>query len=131
MFPQPGGHGLGGTVGQHINRATRLDVDQHGPVDMPTQQREVVDPQDLDGPHLGIRQRMQQAQQRVAAHAKPERRGQSRPGAPGQRPADRLQHPARQRGAPSMLGGQTSDLLGERPNTTVAITTEEPTYLQP
>jgi hypothetical protein len=42
---QPGGEGLRGAVGQHIDRPVGVHVQQHGGIHRSTQQREIVNAQ--------------------------------------------------------------------------------------
>ena len=39
---QPGAEGFRGPLGQHVHRPAGLDVEQHGPVDMPLVQRKII-----------------------------------------------------------------------------------------
>jgi len=66
---QPGGERIGGPVGQHIDRAARLDIDQQGAVTVPAAQREVIHPQhDRGAHHRWLGQRTDEPDQRHPAH---------------------------------------------------------------
>jgi len=67
-------------VWQQVHRVPGVHIHQHGPVDVPLAQREVIDPQDVRGSgDLWLGQRGDQAQHGGRVHGDPEGSGQ--PGA--------------------------------------------------
>jgi hypothetical protein len=63
--------------------------------------------------------------------ARPERVGQARPGAAGQRQRDPLEHPAQKHRPAGIPRRQPSDLLGERGGRAARVGAEEPARSQP
>jgi hypothetical protein len=100
MITQPGGERLGLPVGQQVNRAAGVHVDQHGPVNVPAAQREIIHPQDRHLPGPGVGQGTDQPQHAAAAGHRAQHTGQPRPGTAGQRQRDRRQHRRQRRAAP-------------------------------
>jgi hypothetical protein len=101
------------------------DVDQHGAVDVPASEREIVHPQHRHGADLRVGQRPDQPQQRAPACRQAQPTGQPGTRPPGQRQPDRLEHLPQKRAAPRVARGQPHDLLGERPRRTPGVLTEE------
>jgi hypothetical protein len=125
MRLQPGSKRLRLPVLQQVDRPVGGHVHQHGAVDPATPERKIIHTQHGHLVDLGVGQRAQQPQQRVAAGRQPKPTGQPRTGAACQRQADGLQHPLKQRGSPGIPGGQPRDLLGERASLAVGVLTEE------
>ena len=123
---QPGAEGLRGPLRKHVDRPAGLDIDQHGAVDMPLAQREVIDAQHQRSPAIRVRGGADQPHQRRPAH-----RARQPAGKPGASPAaqghgDRLQHPLQAACPPAIAGGQARHLLGERRLRAPAVAAEEP-----
>jgi hypothetical protein len=78
MRRQPVGQRLRLTARQQLHRLAGLAVDQHGPIDLPAAQREVVYSKHPRGGRLGVRQGQQQPQ-----HGRPAGLGLQLPGEPG------------------------------------------------
>lgn len=130
MREQPRGERVGLPIGAHVDRPMGGHVDEHGAVDVPAAQREIVHPQHRHQADLRIRQRPDQPQQRAAAHRQPQRTSQPSARPPGQRQPDRLEHLPQQRAAPRMTGSQPGDLLSERPRRTPDVVAEEAPHPQ-
>ena len=64
---QPGGERLRFPVGQQVHRPVRAHVHQHAAVDMPTPEREIIDPEHGNPAHGGVRQGADQPQHRGPA----------------------------------------------------------------
>jgi hypothetical protein len=114
MLAKPGRERLRLPVLQQVDGPVGGHVHQHRAVGAAAAEREVVHAQHGHLVDLGIWERAQQPQQRVAAGRQPKPRGQPRTGAACQRQGDLLQQHAQQRGAPSIVGGQPPELFGER-----------------
>lgn len=112
VFAQPGGEGLRRAVGQHVDHAPGLDVDQHGAVGAALAERELVHAQDprRAGRDLG---RLQQFEQPGASGPDVDRVAEPFTGPPAQLDRDRPQ-PLReaQAGAPVAFA-EPLDLLDE------------------
>lgn len=114
VFGQPGGDRARFTIRQQVSRPAGLDVDQYGPVDTALAHRVLIDadhPRDL---WLGFREGVDQPQDRVPAHPRPEDIGQPGTGAAGQGEAD-LGHRPHSFGPLAVPPGQARNLLDERP----------------
>jgi hypothetical protein len=134
LYPRPAAQPrlerLRGSLRQHVDGPAGLDVDEHGAVDMPAAQREVIHAEDPRGGDGQVGQGADQPQQRGPAG-----RGRQPAGQPGAGPAaecqgDRLQRPGQPGGAPRVPAGQGRDLLGEGDGITRFVSAEEPADLQ-
>ena len=130
MGQQPRGERVGLPISKHVDRAMGGHVDQHGAVDMPAAQREIVHSQHPHPTDLRVGERTDQPQQRASARRQPQRTGQSGARPAGQGQPDRLEHPAKQRAAPRMACGQSGNLLGERPSRPQRLVAEEASHLK-
>nr|WP_239130188.1 hypothetical protein [Sinosporangium siamense] len=94
VCPQPGGQGVGGSVGQDVDRSSRGYVDQDGSVDPALAQSEVVDAQHRRagcGGGLGLGQGADQPDQRHPADRQGQARDQAGTGAAPEGQGDRAQ----------------------------------------
>ena len=128
MRVQPGAEGLRGPLRQHVHRPAGLDTGQHGAVDMPLAQREVIHTH--RGLPVRVGSRADQPQQRRPAHraGQPARQPGASPPAQGQR--DRPQHRLQAAGPPAVPDGQARHLLRERRLGARLVLAEEPASLQ-
>jgi hypothetical protein len=100
MLTQPRGERFRSPVRQHIHRTAHAQVDEHGAVDMPPAQREIIHAEYRNRPDLRVRQRADQPQKRAATHRHAERYGHSSSRSSGKRQADLFEHAPQQRAAP-------------------------------
>lgn len=110
---QPGPDGFNGAVGQQVDRAAGLDVDQDGRVDVALAQGELVDPQDPRRWRLGLRHGAYQPEQGGAAGRDGEGFRQAGAGPVGQHQPEPLQRDLELLTSPPVPEGDTLDLLDE------------------
>ena len=96
VLAQPVCEGIRLAVAQQVHRLAGLRVDQDGSVVPAAAEREIIDPQGLHGPGLGVGQGHDQPQQAGPSCGQVQQGGQPLPGPPGQGQRDPGEH-ARQR----------------------------------
>lgn len=114
VIAEPGSQVLPVAAVVEVQRPVGGHVDQYRAVVAALAEGEVVDAEDLHLADLWLGQGPDQPQQRVPTYGEADRGRQSgsRPASHGQ--PDLRQHLAQQRGMPTVRGGQSPDLLGER-----------------
>jgi len=123
---QPRGEGRSGAVGQHIDRAAGLDVDQDRAVVVSTAQREIVHTQNARGWSFRVGQGPDQAQQGHSADRCGQTAGQSRAGASAQRQRDRAECSLQNWRAACISCGQARYLFSECLLAAVVVAAEQP-----
>lgn len=123
---EPGGQGVGGAVGQDVDRSSRADVDQDGAVDPALTQVEVVHAQHgravMEG---GLGRGADQSDQRHPTDRQGQACGQARTGAAAQRQRDPPQRLAGPDAAAAIADGQMRHLLGEGDPVACVVEAEE------
>ncbi len=114
VVAQPGGEGVGGAVGQNVDRPAGVHVEQHRRVSVPTAAGEVVDAQHRRRHRRRVGHPADHPDQRGAGHrhGKPLRQPAARSAA--QRRRDGLQITCREDRVAGMPSGQPRHLLDER-----------------
>ena len=115
MRGQPVRQRLGVTAFQQVQRGARLAVNQQRVIALAAAEREVIDSEHPRGADCRVRRGHDQPQQHLPARRDAEAGGQPRGCPPGQRDRDIPQDAVQRRGLARVTGGQTRDLLGERP----------------
>ena len=100
VIAQPVGQRRGLAVGQQIDRAAGVDVDQDGAVVMTPAQREVIDAKHRQPPNRRVGQAAQQPYQGIAAGRHTQPTSQSSTGSPRQAKRDHAQRLAQQHRVP-------------------------------
>jgi hypothetical protein len=131
MFLQPVRDGGRLAVAEQVNGPAGLDVDEDGAVVPAAAEREIVNAQNRHCAGLGVGQRHDQAQHGGPGGRQVQFGGEPGPGPPGQRQADRGQHPGQRRRPPGPRRGQALELLGERDRLAAGVAAEEPAHPEP
>jgi hypothetical protein len=126
---QPGTEGLGGPLGEHVDRPAGIDVHQHGAVDMSLPQGKVIGTEHQRGPATWVGRGADQPQQRRAAHRAGQPAAQPGASAAAQGQRHHLQHHLQATGPPAIPGGQARHLLSERRLRARAVAAQEPPRL--
>ncbi|MFF7717649.1 hypothetical protein [Streptomyces sp. NPDC007988] len=125
MRGEPGGEGVGLSVGQDVDDTAGFDIDQHSAVPLALLEGEVVDTEHPWRPFGDDRLR-EQAQQAGPTRLQPQLPTQPLTGTATQLDCDRmLPLPQPETGTPVTLA-ELGDLLDERPSRTSAVVAEEP-----
>lgn len=114
VIAEPGDQVLAFAAVVEVQRPVGGHVDQDRAVVAALAEGEVVDTEDLHLADLRLGQGPDQPQKRVLTYGEADRGRQSGSCPAGQGQPDLRQHPAQQRGMPTVRGGQSRDLFGER-----------------
>jgi hypothetical protein len=113
MLRQPGGQARPRPLGQQVDRAARLQVDEHGPEPQPASPGPIVDAEHARRGGRAVGAAPQEAQERVAADAHADAAGQPGAGLPAQRRAEGGEHRLQPLHSPAVRRGDAGHLLGE------------------
>ena len=127
---EPAGEGAGLPVGQDVDDAVAVHVQQDAGIRLATPLGPVIHAEHCDLADLGIGQRPDQPDQRAPGHDRTQYAGQPGPRTTGQRERDPFQQAPQSDRAALVPGGQPVHLLGKRRHDAGRVVADEPADLE-
>jgi hypothetical protein len=113
MVAQPRRDGLGGTLGQEINRPTSFEIDQNGSIDPALAEGKIIDPQDPERGLRGRRGAVKNTQDRIATEGHPQAGGHPGAGFATRRAPEDTDRRAQPPSTLRMAGGEHRQAFGK------------------